>query len=77
MSYDINVSKITLRVYGIESAVKYLYIRFFGELILISILILNVLPITLRLHIVKLLLNIFMRGAFYSDNYVNNDLLIT
>lgn len=33
--------------------------------------------ITLRLHIVKLLLNIFMRGAFYSDNYVYNDLLIT
>lgn len=28
VSYDINVSKITLRVYGIESAVKYLYIRF-------------------------------------------------
>lgn len=36
------LQKITLRVYGIESAVKYLYIRFFGELILISILILNV-----------------------------------
>lgn len=42
MSYDINVLKIILCVYGIEFVVKYLYIRFFGELILILILILNV-----------------------------------